>query len=40
MTAVGEEQIEVDESASPAVVNFQLFSSGIARACLTGTHEA
>ncbi|MFI7494733.1 YbhB/YbcL family Raf kinase inhibitor-like protein [Kocuria sp. M4R2S49] len=40
VTAVGEEQIDVDESASPAVVNFQLFSSGIARACLTGTHEA
>jgi Raf kinase inhibitor-like YbhB/YbcL family protein len=39
VTAVGEEKVDVDESASPAAVNFQLFSHGIARACLTATYE-
>lgn len=40
VTAVGEERIDVDESTSPAAVNFQLFAAGIGRALLVGTHEA
>lgn len=39
VTAVDTEQLEIDESASPAVVNFQLFFHGIARAFLTPTFE-
>ncbi|WP_421083673.1 YbhB/YbcL family Raf kinase inhibitor-like protein [Rothia nasimurium] len=39
VTAVDVEKLEVDEDASPAVVNFNLFFHGIARAFLTVTHE-
>ena len=39
VTAVDVDRLEVDEDASPAVVNFQLFFHGIGRAFLTGTHE-
>lgn len=38
VTAVDTEQLGV-EGASPAVVNFQLFTHGIARGFITGTHE-
>lgn len=38
VTAVDTEHLEV-EGASPAVVNFNLFFHGIARAFLTATHE-
>lgn len=40
VTAVDVEELEVDEDASPAVVNFNLFFHGIARAFLTATYEA
>lgn len=39
VTAVDTEKLDVDESASPAVVNFNLFFHGIGRAFLTGTYE-
>ncbi|WP_129656763.1 YbhB/YbcL family Raf kinase inhibitor-like protein [Rothia halotolerans] len=39
VTAVDVEELEVDESASPAVVNFNLFFHGIGRAFLTPTYE-
>ena len=39
VTAVDVEHLDVDGSASPAVVNFQLSGHGIARALLTGTYE-
>ena len=32
-------ELEVDESASPAVVNFNLFSHALGRAFLTPTYE-
>ncbi len=38
MTAVDVPELEVDENTSPAVVNFNLFFHGIARAFLTVTH--
>lgn len=38
VTAVDVEHLDV-EGASPAVLNFNLFSHGIARALITGTHE-
>lgn len=39
VTAVDTDKLDIDESASPAVVNFNLFFHGIARAFLTVTHE-
>lgn len=39
VTAVDTEELDVDESASPAVVNFNLFFHGIGRAFLTPTFE-
>lgn len=39
VTAVDVERLDLDENASPAVVNFNLFFHGIARAFLTATHE-
>lgn len=39
VTAVDTEELDIDASASPAVVNFNLFFHGIARALLTVTHE-
>lgn len=39
VTAVDVEHLDLDENASPAVVNFNLFFHGIARAFLTATHE-
>ena len=39
VTAVDVEQLDLDEDASPAVVNFNLFFHGIARAFLTPTYE-
>ncbi|MEV6773598.1 YbhB/YbcL family Raf kinase inhibitor-like protein [Nocardia sp. NPDC051030] len=37
--AVGVERLEVDETASPAYLGFNLFMNAIARATLIGTHE-
>ena len=39
VTAVDVEKLDIDENASPAVVNFNLFFHGIARAFLTATYE-
>lgn len=39
VTAVDTEELDIDENTSPAVVNFNLFFHGIARAFLTVTHE-
>lgn len=39
VTAVDVPELEVDESASPAVVNFNLFSHALGRAFLTPTYE-
>ncbi|GAA4787465.1 YbhB/YbcL family Raf kinase inhibitor-like protein [Rothia endophytica] len=39
VTAVDVEKLDIDENATPAVVNFNLFFHGIARAFLTATHE-
>lgn len=39
ITAVDVEKLDVDENATPAVVNFQLFEHGIGRAFLTVLHE-
>ncbi|MBM7051669.1 MULTISPECIES: YbhB/YbcL family Raf kinase inhibitor-like protein [unclassified Rothia (in: high G+C Gram-positive bacteria)] len=39
VTAVDVEELDIDAETSPAVVNFNLFSHGIARAFLTITHE-
>ncbi|MEX3610666.1 YbhB/YbcL family Raf kinase inhibitor-like protein [Rothia sp. LK2588] len=39
VTAVDVEEMDVDSSATPTVVNFNLFTHGIARAFLTVTHE-
>ena len=39
VTAVDVPELEVDESASPAVVNFTLFSHALGRAFLTPTYE-
>lgn len=39
VTAVDTEQLDVDENATPAVVNFNLFTHGLARAFLTVLHE-
>ena len=39
VTAVDVARLDVDEDTSPAAVNFQLFTHGIARAFLTGTYE-
>lgn len=39
VTAVDVEKLDLDENSSPAVVNFNLFFHGIARATLTATHE-
>ncbi|MFW0112035.1 YbhB/YbcL family Raf kinase inhibitor-like protein [Rothia sp. CCM 9417] len=39
VTAVDVERLDLDQKASPAVVNFNLFFHGIARAFLTATHE-
>ncbi|MGV3103935.1 YbhB/YbcL family Raf kinase inhibitor-like protein [Rothia sp. 32237D007AR] len=39
VTAVDVEKLDLDEDASCAVVNFNLFSHGIARAFLTATYE-
>ena len=38
VTAVDVPELEVDENTSPAVVNFNLFFHGIARAFLTVTY--
>ncbi|MCP3425692.1 YbhB/YbcL family Raf kinase inhibitor-like protein [Rothia sp. AR01] len=38
VTAVDVEELEVDEDASPAVVNFNLFFHGLGRAFLTPTY--
>ncbi|MFF2550156.1 YbhB/YbcL family Raf kinase inhibitor-like protein [Nocardia sp. NPDC058058] len=37
--AVGVDKLEVDESASPAYLGFNLFLNAIGRATLIGTHE-
>jgi hypothetical protein len=37
--AVGTEKLQVDESASPAYLGFNLFMQGIGRAVLMGTYE-
>lgn len=39
VTAVDTEKLDVDEDTLPAVVNFNLFTHGIARAFLTVIHE-
>ena len=39
VTAVDVAELDVDENASPAVVNFNLFFHGIARAFLTPVYE-
>lgn len=39
VTAVGVDKLDIDVNSSPAVVNFNLFFHGIARAFLTATHE-
>lgn len=39
VTAVDVEKLDIDENATPAVVNFNLFFHGIARAFLTTTYE-
>lgn len=39
VTAVDTEKLDVDENTTPAVVNFNLHTHGIARAFLTITHE-
>lgn len=39
VTALDVEALDLDEGASPALVNFNLFFHGIARAFLTGIHE-
>lgn len=39
VTAVDVAALEVDEDTSPAAVNFNLFTHGIARALLTPVHE-
>lgn len=39
VTAVDTEKLDVDENTTPAVVNFNLFTHGIARAFLTVIHE-
>ena len=38
--AVDVERLEVDETATPAFLGFNLFSHAIARATLTGVYEA
>lgn len=39
VTAVDVEKLDIDEGSTPAVVNFNLFFHGIARAFLTVTYE-